>query len=49
MRFYDFDKYIVEVSESMASVAKRFLSQGMSAAETAERTQFPLEFVQSLL
>ncbi len=49
MRFYDFDKYIVEVSESMESVAKRFLSQGMSAAETAERTQFPLEFVQSLL
>jgi hypothetical protein len=49
MRFYDFDKYIVEVAESMASVAKRFLSQGLSVEETARRTQFPVEFVQSLI
>ena len=48
MRFYDFDKYIVEVSESMESVAKRFLAQGLGIEETAERTQFPLEFVKGL-
>lgn len=48
MRFYDYDKYIVEVSESMTSVAKRFLEQGLSVEETAERTMFPVEFVKSL-
>ena len=49
MRFYDYDKYIVEVSESMVSVAKRFLKQGLSIEETAERTMFPVEFVKSVL
>ncbi|MBO0451421.1 VOC family protein [Candidatus Enterococcus murrayae] len=48
MRFYDFDKYIVEVSESMASVVKRFLAQGLSVEETAEKTMFPVEFVQQI-
>ncbi|MBE5976409.1 MAG: glyoxalase/bleomycin resistance/dioxygenase family protein [Paenibacillaceae bacterium] len=49
MRFYDYDKFIVEVSESMASVAKRFLAQGLSVEETAERTMYPVEFVKSLM
>lgn len=49
VRFYDYDKYIVEVAESMASVAKRFLAQGLSVEETAERTMFPIEFVKSLM
>ena len=48
MRFYDYDKYIVEVAESMESVAKRFLAQGLSIEETAERTMFPVEFVEGL-
>lgn len=45
MRFYDYDKYIIEVSESMESVAKRFLAQGLSVEETAERTMFPVEAI----
>ncbi len=45
MRFYDHDKYIVEVSESMESVARRYLKQGLSVEETAKRTMFPVEFV----
>ena len=49
MRFYDYDFYIIEVSESMESVAKRFLSEGLSVEETAQRTMFPVEFVKSLL
>ena len=49
MRFYDYDSYIVEVAESMESVAKRFLSQGLSAEETAERTMLPVEFVKQFL
>ena len=48
MRFYDPDKYIVEVSESMESVAKRFLAQGLSVEETAERIMYPVEFVKQL-
>lgn len=49
MRFYDYDEYIVEVSESMASVAKRFLAQGLSVEETAGRTMLPIDFVKSLM
>jgi predicted enzyme related to lactoylglutathione lyase len=49
MRFYDYDKFIVEVAESMASVAKRFLAQGLSVEEAAERTMYPVEFVKSLM
>lgn len=49
MRVYDYDKYIVEVSESMVSVAKRFLAQGLTVEETAERTMFPVDFVKQLL
>ena len=48
MRFYDYDSYIIEVAESMESVAKRFLSQGLSVEETAERTMFPVDYVKSL-
>ena len=49
MRFYDYDQFIVEVSESMESVAKRYLAQGMSVEETAEKTMYPVEFVKMLL
>ena len=45
IRFYDYDKYIVEVSESMVSVAKRYLAQGLSVEETAKRTMFPIEVI----
>ena len=49
LRFYDYDKFIVEVAESMASVAKRYLAQGMTVEETAEKTMFPVEFVEGLV
>ena len=49
IRFYDYDSYIIEVAESMESVAKRFLAQGLSVEETAQRTMFPVEFVKKLL
>lgn len=49
IRFYDYDKFIVEVAESMTSVAKRFLAQGLSVEETAERTMYPVEFIKSLI
>jgi len=49
IRFYDYDKYIVEVAESMESVLRRFLAQGLSAEEIAERTMCPIEYVKTLL
>lgn len=49
IRFYDPDMHIVEVGESMETVVKRFISQGLSVEETAERTQHPIEFVKSCL
>ena len=49
IRFYDPDMHIVEVAESMVSVVKRFLKQGMSVEETAKRTMYPIEFVQGCL
>lgn len=47
VRFYDPDKHIIEVGESMITVIKRFLASGMTVEETAQRTQHPIEFVKS--
>lgn len=49
LRFYDYDKHIIEVGESMKSVVKRFSSQGLSIEETAKRTMHPIEFVKQCL
>ena len=48
MRFYDYDKFIVEVSESMESVAKRLLKQGLSLEEVSKITMFPTDFLKQL-
>ncbi|MBY2478344.1 glyoxalase/bleomycin resistance/dioxygenase family protein [Clostridioides difficile] len=44
-RFYDFDKNIIEVSENMESVIKRFLKQDLSIEEISKRTMYPAEFI----
>lgn len=49
IRFYDPDMHIIEIAESMEKVVKRFLSQGLSAEETAKRTWFPIEFVKQCM
>ena len=49
IRFYDPDKHIVEVGESMESVVKRFLSKGLSIEDTVKRTLMPEEFVKQFL
>ncbi len=48
-RFYDYDKVIIEMAESMESVIKRYLAEGLSVEETAERTMCPVEYVKQLL
>lgn len=45
IRFYDPDSHIIEVGESMEHVIKRFLKQGMSIEETAEKTMHPIDMV----
>lgn len=49
VRFYDPDRHIIEVGESMESVFKRFHSAGMSAEEVAKRTAHPLEYVKQFI
>jgi len=49
MRFYDYDNYIIEAAESMESVARRFLSQGLSIEETSQKTMFPVEYIKGLI
>lgn len=49
IRFYDPDMHMIEVGESMETVVKRFIDQGMSIEETAKRTQYPIEFVKSCI
>lgn len=45
VRLYDPDGHVIEVGESMRSVVKRFLQQGLSIEETAKRSEFPEKFV----
>ncbi|MGS0763745.1 VOC family protein [Syntrophomonas curvata] len=49
IRFYDPDLNIIEVGESMCSVVKKFIAQGLSIEETSEITQHPIGFVKSCL
>ncbi len=45
IRIYDPDGHIVEIAEGMGVVIRRFLGQGMSEEEVAERTMFPIDLV----
>lgn len=49
VRFYDPDKHIIEVGESMTTVIRRFYNQGMSVEEIVERSQHPEDFVKAAL
>ncbi|PTO37935.1 hypothetical protein C6P52_10830 [Enterococcus mundtii] len=45
-RFYDYDKHIVEVSESIQGVFNRLYAQGLSLPEIAERFGNSIETIQ---
>ena len=49
IRFYDPDGHIIELGEDIALLAKRFLAQGLTEQDIAERFGSPLEEVQQLL
>ena len=46
VRIYDPDHHIIEIGESMAVLAKRYLAEGYSIEETSKIIQHPIEFVQ---
>ena len=48
MRIYDPDGHMIEIGESMEEIARRYLRQGISAAEVAKLIQHPVEFVQAV-
>lgn len=47
VRFYDPDHHIIEVGENMCVVCRRFLDEGMTVREVAERTMLPEQFIES--
>lgn len=49
VRFYDPDKHVIEVGETLEYVARRFLRQGMSVEDTAAKTQLPLSMVEMMV
>lgn len=49
VRLYDPDKHIIEVSEDLATVCRRFIAGGLSIEETAVRMDVPKIYVDNLL
>ena len=49
VRFYDFDRHIIEVGEHLGDVARRFYAQGMTREETGKRMDVPLEMLDAFL
>lgn len=49
LRFYDPDRYIIEVAEPLWVVVIRLHKEGKSIAEIAEKTMLPREAVSEIL
>ena len=49
VRFYDPDKHIIEVGENIKTVCKRFLDNGMTPEQVAERMDVPMKFVNAFM
>jgi catechol 2,3-dioxygenase-like lactoylglutathione lyase family enzyme len=45
VRFYDVDKHIIEVGESVVMVVRRFIDSGPSIEETAIRMDVPVDYI----
>ena len=48
VRIYDPDYHMIEIGESMAVIARRYLAAGKTAEETAGLIQHPLAFVEAV-
>lgn len=49
IRFYDPDRNIIEVGENIKIVCKRFLKNGMTPKQVAERMDVPIKFVNACI
>ncbi|MGP5431842.1 VOC family protein [Enterococcus malodoratus] len=49
VRFYDVDKHIIEVAESLTSVIKGFINSGLTIEETAERMGGDVGYIKAAL
>jgi catechol 2,3-dioxygenase-like lactoylglutathione lyase family enzyme len=49
IRFYDHDKYIVEIAEDSSVTIKRLLEQGLNMEQIAKRFEMSVEHLQKLL
>jgi catechol 2,3-dioxygenase-like lactoylglutathione lyase family enzyme len=49
LRFYDPDRFIVEVGETMPNVIKRLKAEGLRDDEIAAKTSMPIEAVRAML
>ena len=49
VRFYDPDGHIIEVGESIKTVVHRFLGNGMTPEQVAERMDVPLKLVNACI
>lgn len=49
IRFYDPDKFIIEVAEPMSEVIKRFHQLGFSKNDISSKTQMSLEVVEKII
>ena len=45
VRFYDPDKHIIEVGENMQAVTRRFLANGTTPEQVAQRMDVPLSYI----
>lgn len=48
VRFFDPDRHVIEVGESMKTVCRRFLDGGMTEEEAAERMDVPVSYVRRM-
>lgn len=46
VRIYDPDYHMIEIGESMAVIARRYLAEGYSVEETSKIIQHPVKFVE---
>lgn len=49
VRIYDPDRHVIEVGETLEYVARKYLRSGMSAEETAKKTQLPLAQIEAMM
>lgn len=49
VRFYDPDRHIIEVGETMTAVCRRFLDSGMTVEQAARRMDISPEYIQECI